>query len=144
MGKIGPELAASPVAADSFIAALPMRRGELIAVWVFWGFIACVSTLNSFLNDLLSPAEHLPLIAPLLAALIDGAVWGLLTPLIFRAARRYPLEQRHCAATSNNTRARRAGHDAECNGRCRPRWGTSIQVTGADCLATLSFAHQLS
>lgn len=85
----------SPEAIDVNPNGPPFRRAELVAVWLFWGFIAGLTTLNTVLNDMLSPQTRLPLMAPLAAAIIDVVIWGLLTPLIFRATRRYPLDHSH-------------------------------------------------
>lgn len=73
--------------------AAPLKRKELVSIWVFWGFIAFLTFINALINDATSQATRLPAMAPLIAALIESLVWAMLTPLIFRLTRRYSLDR---------------------------------------------------
>jgi LytS/YehU family sensor histidine kinase len=64
-----------------------------LMILTFWGVIALLSFSSSVLNDSLSTAPHLPLLAPFLVAAINAAIWAALTPLIFWLTARCSLER---------------------------------------------------
>lgn len=73
----------------------PLRRIELVFIWGFWGFIALLTFASAMMNDAgsVSP-KHLPPMAPLMTALIEGLVWAMLTPLLFKLTRVFSLEHK--------------------------------------------------
>jgi two-component system LytT family sensor kinase len=72
-----------------------MKNRTLAALMIltFWGVIALLSFSSSVLNDSLTTAPHLPLVAPLLVAACSAAIWAVLTPVIFWLTARCSLER---------------------------------------------------
>lgn len=85
-----------PQPALDFPITMPgsLKRLEWLSIWIFWGFIAALTFINTMINDQTSSASYrLPAAAPLVAALIDSLIWAGVTPLIFRLTSRYHLDR---------------------------------------------------
>src|SRR5271170_2729425 len=97
MGRAARALGAS--CATSFagkvraVSGMKTRTLAALMILMFWGVIALLSFSSSVLNDSLTTAPHLPLIAPFLVAASNAAIWAALTPLVFWLTARCSLER---------------------------------------------------
>lgn len=72
----------------------PLRRIELFFIWGFWAFIALLTFANAIMNDSAQTGPYLPAAAPLVSALVEGLVWAILTPVVFKLTSRFSLDQK--------------------------------------------------
>jgi signal transduction histidine kinase len=72
----------------------PLRRAEIIAIVVFWTFLAVLTAANAMLDPRgRGPLKPVASSAPVALAFVEAYLWALLTPFIFRLAGRYGLER---------------------------------------------------
>jgi len=72
----------------------PLRRAEVIAIVVFWTFLAVLTAANAMLDPRgRGPLKPVASSAPVALAFVEAYLWAALTPLIFRLAGRYGLER---------------------------------------------------
>src|SRR5438552_8100421 len=73
-------------------AGIPLKRNELLLVFVFWTFIAVLIVANRLL-DPRGGFRVVPSSASITLAFVESYIWALLTPPIFSLASRYSVER---------------------------------------------------
>ncbi|MGC3982887.1 MAG: histidine kinase [Steroidobacteraceae bacterium] len=90
-----------PMTAHQTIQAAPngapstqLQRMELLFIWGFWALIAMLMSMSTLLNPASFPrgSSSVGLWPPLLASIVESALWAILTPFIFRLAKRLTLD----------------------------------------------------
>jgi hypothetical protein len=71
----------------------PIRRREVLLVFVFWTFIAVLTSANRLLDLRGQSFRAPPASAATMLAFVDAYLWALLTPAIFWLASRFSLER---------------------------------------------------
>jgi signal transduction histidine kinase len=70
----------------------PIQRRELLLIFVFWTFIAVLTSANRLLDLRGQSFRAPPASAATALAFVDAYLWALLTPVIFWLASRFSLE----------------------------------------------------
>jgi signal transduction histidine kinase len=70
----------------------PIQRRELLLIFVFWTFIAVLTSANRLLDLRGQSFRAPPASAATVLAFVDAYLWALLTPAIFWLASRFSLE----------------------------------------------------
>jgi hypothetical protein len=70
----------------------PIQRRELVLIFVFWTFIAFLTSANRLLDLRGQSFRAPPASAATILAFVDAYLWALLTPAIFWLASRFTFE----------------------------------------------------
>jgi signal transduction histidine kinase len=73
---------------------IPLRRAELLMIVGFWTFMALLAAANGILDPRGRGIQSVTFSTPLALAFAESYLWAALTPLVFRLASRFSIEER--------------------------------------------------
>lgn len=72
---------------------IPLRRSELLGIFVFWTFLALLTAANGLLDPRGRGLQPLVAGAPITLAFVESYLWAALTPFLFWLTSRFSIER---------------------------------------------------